>query len=171
MRCEKSCRCFLLYCALWFILQPKCIYFNFIRTGFILDAQVFEKLYKILSDLIVHAESGEHVAFQYIRSWRGYFSVYRSRRKYRTTIKSLLDIRNTAFKQYCKSIPNRDAPYKKLLLWSALDTTIAFYQEDSQILTNMLDEYEAYIFTGSNLLKSILFGFRPENKLWDHRGL
>jgi hypothetical protein len=127
-------------------------------------------LKKIISDLVDYSETGEHSTFCFIRNWPDYISLRKRRRTLKSVIKILQTAIDSTFKNYCKAIPDGSAQFIKLLACNVLQSALEFYQEEYRTQTDMIDEYEMYLFKG-NLLKSFLYEQRPESELWDHRGL
>lgn len=123
---------------------------------------------KITNDLIKYAESGKHVNFRLLRTWQEYFAIRRRRRAIGIIIKSLTTSRRKLLDRYCKDIPGQKTDFIKLLAYKALGDTLDFYIEEHRILSDMIDEYDFYILDG-NFGDFILYGGRPNNKLWDHR--
>lgn len=125
---------------------------------------------QLISELLTYAETGEHSSFAYIRNWPDYIALKKSRRTLRSVIKILESSHRNTFNNYCKLIPCGSALFIKLLACNAVKDALAFYRQEYQTQTDMIDEYEMYLLHG-NLLKSFLYEQRPDHELWDHRGI
>ena len=126
------------------------------------------KTHELLNSLLEHVESGEHIKFQFIRTWREYLELRANKRVLHSVIKSLLASKSITFKHYCKDIESGNQQFNKLLACNALSSAATFYSEDLSILIDMLDEYETYLISG-NLADIFLLDTRPDSELWDHR--
>ena len=126
------------------------------------------KTHELLNSLLEHVESGEHIKFQFIRTWREYLELRANKRVLHSVIKSLLASKSRTFKHYCKDIESGNQQFNKLLACNALSSAATFYSEDLSILIDMLDEYETYLISG-NIADIFLLDTRPDSELWDHR--
>lgn len=127
-----------------------------------------ENTYNDVEKLIAFAEAGEHKPFQFIRTWPEYLLTLRAKRALKRFIKRLQVRATSMIKKYCKDIITEAAQSNTLLAYNSLCRIISFYQEEYQIMVNMVTEYEAYIFAG-NLLSVVFGSKRTEEELWDHR--
>jgi hypothetical protein len=125
-------------------------------------------LQNLIHQLINRAESGEHTAFSYIQTWREYVIVRETRKIFRSYVKGLRATSETLFKHYCRDLVSQKEQFSKLLTCSVLDNAAVFYEGEINILEDMLDEYETYLFSG-NWLDFLFLRQRPYEKLWDHR--
>lgn len=125
---------------------------------------------QLISELLTYAETGEHCSFGFIQNWPDYAALKKSRRTLRSVIKILESSHRNTFNNYCRSVPCGSASFIKLLACNAVKNALAFYKQEYQTQTDMIDEYEMYLLHG-NLLKSFLYEQRPDYKLWDHRGI
>ena len=123
---------------------------------------------QILNELILQAESGEHLEFRFLRTWKEYRILRRSRKAMKHVIKILQHSTDSLLKAYCEDIELGTTNTSKLLAGKILDKTTQFYQQEYETLDLMLGEYEIYIVSG-NLFDFVWYGGRPEKKLWDHR--
>lgn len=124
----------------------------------------------LLIELIEHAEKDEHVSFKFIRTWQDYLTLRTSRKVIKSIIKSLMTAQKNLFRRYCKDISAGHPEFNRLLACDTLKSTISFYREEHMTIVNMLDEYETYLLSG-NLSDVFLLEQRPEDKLWDYRGI
>jgi hypothetical protein len=67
-----------------------------------------------LKELIMHAESGEHVEFKLLSTWREYFLARAQRRSLKIVIKSLRSARTKLLKTYCKEVREGKIGFKAL---------------------------------------------------------
>lgn len=124
----------------------------------------------LMSDLIHKAKSGKHQQFQFIRSWPEYINARKTRRAYKLLVSSIIGSSNKLFKKYCKEVTTGDADVFKLLAYCSTLEILKYYEEELNIISDMIDEYEAYLMTDCNFLGAWLFyDQRPLIDLWDHR--
>lgn len=123
---------------------------------------------ELLSVLLDRADKGKHLDFKFIKTWREYWTVRSSLRSVEIVVKNLTKSYNSTFKKYCKAIPAGEAQFIKLIACSTLRSAITFYEEEYNILFDMLEEFETYAARGK-FLDPLLFGQRPDQDLWDHR--
>lgn len=116
----------------------------------------------------MHAESGEHVEFKLLTTWREYFLARAQRRSLKIVIKSLRRARTKLLNTYCKEVREGRPHYTKLLVCNVLDNTVAFYTEDLITIEEMLREFELFLFSG-NFLDFVILGIRRDSEYWDHR--
>ena len=123
----------------------------------------------IMADLLKKAESGKHRQFQFLQNSFEYSKARKIRRAERLLVASIRKSAKKLFKKYCKTIPSGEADMFILMAYCTTAKMLGFYEEELNILSDMIHEYEVYLATG-NLL-DFVFGFqRPIDKLYDHRG-
>lgn len=126
---------------------------------------------QLLSDLIEHATNDHNIDFKFIDTWKEYLTVRHSRHGVKLIIKTFRSNCNRLFRQYCEELAADTATISKLLVYQVLNNAINFYEREFSILSDMIDEYEAYLMSG-NLIDTLIFNdSRPIDKLWDHRGI
>jgi hypothetical protein len=129
-----------------------------------------ETMKDLAAELVHKAESGQHRQFQFLRSWQEYSEIKELQRAHVLLTSSINKSANRLFNNYCKSVTAGTADVFNILAYSRTIDILNFYKEELDILTNMIYEYEAYLMEG-NLIDAWLFNdYRPDNKLWDHRG-
>ena len=122
----------------------------------------------LLMDLITHASSAEPMEFELVCSLHEYFTIRQRRRALKSVLKLLKASQKNLFNSYCVEVEHGTASTSKLITCVVLDTTIAFYENEYCTIDTMIGEYEIYLITG-NLFDFVLYGGRPEHKLFDHR--
>jgi hypothetical protein len=125
---------------------------------------------ELLTELLKATQAKEHRQFQLLQNTKDYFIAKRARRGHVLLLSSIKVSANKLLKTYCKSIVLGESDLTKLLAYRTLLDIKAFYQEELQILEDMLYEYECYLADG-NWLDFILGQDRSADKLVDHRGL
>ena len=123
---------------------------------------------ELLNILLDHADKGEHLKFRFIKTWQEYWTVYSNMRAVRFLVKNLVKSYKNTFKKYCKAIPTGETQFIKLIACNTLRSAIAFYEEEHNILFDMLEEFETYAARGK-FLDPLIFGQRLDQDLWDHR--
>ena len=124
----------------------------------------------IISDLIARAETAEHRQFHLLESWRDYTRAKKLRRAERFLVYSIRQSVNRLFRNYCKSVNKGDSAVLTLIAYCTSKKVLRFYEEELNILSDMITEYEYYLAAG-NFIDFIFALPRPADKLWDHRGL
>lgn len=147
------------------ILQPVCILFYY-KDVLYLNTQSQQLLHEIIN----YAESGDHRSFTFINNRSEYVTLRKGNRVLKLIIKSLRSSVTKLLKDYCKEVANGDPQFTRLLMVNTLEKAIAFYEQEFSTLSNMLEEYEEYLMSG-NFSDFVFNDRRPEDKLWDHRGV
>ena len=115
------------------------------------------------------AEQGEHKQFQFILTWFEYIRAKQERRALRLLIGSVRKSTKRLFKKYCRAVSVGTADVHQLLAYRKGKIVLKFYEEELNILSDMINEYEYYLASG-NWTDFVLGTQRPVDKLWDHRG-
>ena len=123
----------------------------------------------LLSELICNAESGKHRPFQYLISWREYSRAKKIRRAHRLLVATIKQSTSKLFKKYCEDVAAGETDVIKLLAYCTTRKVLRFYEEELDIINNMIVEYECYLAAG-NWTDFLFSTQRPADKLWDHRG-
>lgn len=123
----------------------------------------------LLLFLIRTTESGKHRQFQLLENWQEYTRAKQVKRTEAIVVASLQESAKKLFKKYCKAIKSGETDVIKLLAYCTTKEVLSFYEEELNIISDMINEYECYLFNG-NLLDFVLGTQRPIDKLWDHRG-
>lgn len=123
---------------------------------------------QLLEEILEYAEKGQSEKFQFICNRQAYKEIKNRSRANKLIISSLRSGYKKLFKKYCRGIIANNANFNLLLACRELLSVIDFYQEELQVLTDMLDEYDAYLSTVS-LMDLIIQDDRPTYTLWDHR--
>lgn len=131
---------------------------------------------KLLAELVKRAETGEHIKFDYIKSWSEYKSRKLSVKATEMLIKSLSRSADNLLKRYCKNVELGQADVTTLFVRDVLLRTREFYEKELEILFDMLDEYDAYLKGGLSIFDNILEQFvfldtRPSVSCYDYRKL
>ena len=124
----------------------------------------------LVTELVCRAESAKHMKFHFLRHWTEYTDTKKVRRAHKLLVESIRKSADRLFKQYCKSIITGDSDVINLVAYTTTKNVLSFYEEELLILDNMLEEYEAYLFSGNFIGSWLFFDYRPEDRLWDHRG-
>lgn len=125
-------------------------------------------LQEIWLRIIDCAKPSHLTKFRFIKEWSEY-KFYKSKRKYyKWLLKRLQKVTKILFKDYCSKIKRGNSNIIKLLACTKLAQTISFYKQELNTITEMIFEYEAYLFEG-NLLTAFLGEPRTEYDLRDFR--
>lgn len=130
---------------------------------------MFTGQYKeVLPHIISKAQNGEQSKFHFIRTWQD----YRFHKKHLQALKylksSLAYSTKKAFKRYCKSVAAGTSEVTDLLIYTTLVETIKYYQTEIEVITDIIYEYEAYVFEG-HLIDAWSGKWRPWEDLKDFR--
>ena len=124
---------------------------------------------QMILKIIEHAQSAKSSEFHFIRNWSEYRYYKGKSRSFRLVVNALTAGSKRLLKRYCRSIVEADGNLTTLLAYKQMLGVIAFYENEVDVLTNMINEYEAYLLTGGNWLFSILGEQRTEEQCYDHR--
>ena len=124
----------------------------------------------LISDLIYKAEASKSRQFRLLDSWQDYCEARKTRRAEILLVSSIRKSSNKLFKKYCKSVATGDTDVLNLIAYCTTLKILRFYENEIMIISEMIDEYECYLLDG-NLMDFVFAANRPDNKLWDHRGI
>lgn len=123
----------------------------------------------LMSELIDKASSGKHTQFRFLRTWREYSDTKKLKLFHELLIKSIKKSGNRLLNKYCKSIVKGNRDIISLMAYATTLNILKFYEEELDIILDMLDEYEAYLASGNFLNAFLFLDFRSSSELWDHR--
>lgn len=123
---------------------------------------------QIWLDIIDQAKTTQLTKFRFIHDWSEYKYYKKKRKHYKWLTKTLLRSADNIFKSYCTSTKLGNANVVKLLAYVKLLQTASFYKQELVTITDMVYEYEAYLFEG-NFLWAFLGEPRAECDLRDFR--
>lgn len=122
-----------------------------------------------LVTIIERAESGTHTPCEFICEWQEYQYYKAVRNSLRQVLASLFYTAESLFKKHCREVVAGTADATKLLVRNTFLRSIIFYEEELEIVGDMLCEYEAYLAAG-NFFNSFLGEIRPISERVDYRG-
>lgn len=125
-----------------------------------------EALYEALTE---KALSGEHTAFEYIKSVSERSVMLQALAGLETVIKLYDVICKDLYKAYCKQILAGDADFNLIYVLRQNIECKVFYEKEYEIAFDMLDEYKAYVRSGHFLDQWLFLHTRETWHLWDHR--
>lgn len=123
---------------------------------------------QLAEQLILRAKNGEYSEFEFICSLEEYFAVRTIRNAVRKVVKSFITSKNKLYKAYIKSIRDGVSNLDVILSISELDQVIKFYENEIWIVSDMIDEYRAYVHSG-HIWDTIVGNYRKEKDLVDFR--
>lgn len=125
---------------------------------------------ELMLTLMANAEAAKYSKFRLLRNWSEYSDVKKLRRAYRLLVASIEESASNVFNKYCKEISAGNSKVINLVAYCELIKVLCFYEKELQTITDMINEYEAYLFEDGNLISAWLFNEpRPADKLYDHR--
>ena len=122
-----------------------------------------------MSELIENADAGQHRQFQFLRSWGEYSRARSVRRLLWLTVSSIEKTADKLFKKYCSKVAACGSDLNEILAYCATKKVLNFYIKELEIITDMIQEYEAWLAAG-NFLAAFLGDNRPYDELYDFRG-
>lgn len=119
--------------------------------------------------LVHRALNSKHSNFEFLRSAQDRTSAKIVRFSYATVSKMFKKLYESTYKTYLKQVESGEQDLETLMALKQFKHCMEFYDDESKIVDDMLEEYSEYIFSG-HLLDMLLGRIRPEEDLWDHRG-
>ncbi len=107
------------------------------------------ELMDMILKVIEHAETAKLSEFQLITTWAEYRKYRNKRKAFKLLINGLRKSSNRLFKRYCRTVTAGISNFTTLLAYQRLYTTMKFYEKEIETLSDMLDEYETYLFLGN----------------------
>ena len=126
------------------------------------------ELQEMLLKVIEHADTSKLSEFQLITTWAEYRKFKDKRKAFKLLVNGLEKSSNRCFKKYCRCVTAGISDFTTLLAYQRLDATREFYQKEVDTLTDMLDEYETYLFSG-NIFWAYIGFRRQEEDMVDFR--
>ena len=119
--------------------------------------------------LVHRALNSKHSNFEFLRSAQDRTSAKIVRFSYATVSKMFKKLYESTYKTYLKQVELGEQDLETLMALKQFKHCMEFYDDESKIVDDMLEEYSEDIFSG-HLLDMLLGRIRPEEDLWDHRG-
>lgn len=123
---------------------------------------------QLILTIIEHAQTSKPSEFHLLRNWTDYKHYKSKRSSFKLLIKVLQRVTDRLFKGYCKSIVAGNENFNKLLAYQQVQQTLSFYSQELLTITDMLDEYDAYLAKG-NFFLSFFGEQRAEADMIDFR--
>lgn len=127
-----------------------------------------DEIKQFLISIMEHASTAKLPEFHFIRYWSEYQFCRRKRTSLKLLLKTLRRISKRLFKKYHKSVCKDKGNFNQLLAYQQLQVTMQFYQQELQVYTDMIYEYEAYLMEG-NFFAAFLGNIRDYADLRDFR--
>lgn len=123
---------------------------------------------EMILKVIDYAETAKLSEFQLITTWAEYRKYKGKRKAFKLLVNGLHKSSDRLFKRYCRAITAGISNFTTLLAYQRLTATKNFYEQEIEILSDMIDEYETYLFSGG--LFWAYMGFcRSEEDMVDFR--
>lgn len=122
----------------------------------------------IADQLISRAKKGNHSEFEFIRSIEEYFAARTFRKATNKVINSFTTSRNNLYNSYIKLIAKGSDNLSVILAISELNQIIKFYEDEIEIISDMIEEYVSYVHSG-HIFDTFIGNYRKEEDLYDHR--
>lgn len=123
---------------------------------------------EMILKVIEHAETAKLSEFRLITTWAEYRKFKDKRKAFKLLVNGLKKSSNRCFKRYCRAVTAGISNVSTLLAYQRLWATMEFYKKEVEILTDMIDEYETYLFSGDLFWAYIGFRRREED-MFDFR--
>ena len=104
---------------------------------------------EMILKVIEHAETAKLSEFQLITTWAEYRKFKDKCKAFKLLVNGLRKSSNRLFKRHCRSVIAGISDVTTLLAYQRLYMAMEFYKKEVEILTDMIDEYETYLFSGS----------------------
>ncbi len=103
---------------------------------------------QIAEQLIQRAKKGESSEFEFIRSLEECFASHAVRKAVKKVVKSFTTSRNNLYNVYVSAVNAGTDNLDVILSISELERVIKFYENEIYIISDMIDEYISYVFSG-----------------------
>lgn len=123
---------------------------------------------QIAEQLIQRAKKGESSEFEFIRSLEECFAAHAVRKAVKKVVKSFTTSRNNLYNVYVNAVNAGTDNLDVILSISELERVIKFYENEICIVSNMIDEYVSYVFSG-HIWDTLIGNYRKEEDLVDFR--
>lgn len=120
-------------------------------------------------ELVHRALDSKHSNFEFLRSAQDRTSAKIVRFSYATVSKMFKKLYESTYKTYLKQVELGDQDVETLMALKQFKHCMEFYNDESKIVDDMLEEYTEYILSG-HVIDTLLGKVRPDEDLWDHRG-
>ena len=120
-------------------------------------------------ELVHRALDSKHSNFEFLRSAQDRTSAKIVRFSYATISKMFKKLYESTYKTYLKQVELGDQDVETLMALKRFKHCMEFYDDESKIMDDMLEEYTEYILSG-HVIDTLLGKVRPDKDLWDHRG-
>jgi hypothetical protein len=121
----------------------------------------------VLLRIFTFAETSKLSEFHFLRTWYEYREYYLKYKNLKKLIKILKRNSKRILRAYWRAISIGEQD-NKLCTYMYLSKIISFYEQEFAVVSDMVDEYEAYLFSGY-LLSSYMGFTRSEDQLEDFR--
>lgn len=119
---------------------------------------------EVILQLVERALAGEHTKFERLRFFHEYIGARIVCKSTKKVVEALDCSADELFKNYCWAVRYQKADVNQLLAYKQLRQAVSFYEEELDIIENILSDYEEYLFAG-NFWKAVLFG--EERDTWN----
>lgn len=123
-------------------------------------------LQEFFLQLIEHALNDEHTKFEkllYLDAYLGACATYKATKK---VIMALGESADELFRKYCKAVSSQQADVNMLIAYKQLQQAIIFYKEEQQIIKDILEDYESWLWDG-HFFKAVFCGEMRD--IWNFR--
>lgn len=124
---------------------------------------------ELLLEILDHARETKPSEFRLLTDWESYRYCIKKRRSYKILVKGLKKSSDRMIKKYCKSVIAGISDLVTLLAYQRLVDAMNFYQKEVNTLSDMIDEYQTYMFSGNFFWAYVLQYPRAERDLRDFR--
>lgn len=126
---------------------------------------------ELLAEIIKRAEAGEHIKFEYIKSWREYKTRILNYKATEMLIKGIERSTKSLLKRYCSAVELGQGDVTTLLVRKALLDTKSFYDKELAMIDDMISEYDAFLHDGNFISQFLFYEIRPISECWDRRNM
>lgn len=124
-----------------------------------------------LADLLAKAAKNDHSSFILLRSPAEYRA---ARQYYKATSSAAAEfrlIRRALIKEHCKALSAGSCDTEAILAAKNLEFAVKFYEDEAEIMHDMLKEYRTYLLSGHLISTVLLNAYRSDEDCVDYRTL
>ena len=102
---------------------------------------------EIVTLLLDKAQENKHTEIRLITTYKEFRAVKKQAKALRVVLKILRNSANSVLKKYCKEVVVGEQDFSKLLAYSQLLDVAYYYEQELEIVTGMITEYDRYLDT------------------------
>lgn len=125
--------------------------------------------FEMVKQLMARARENKHSKFELITHISEYQAAFTCKSAVKKVATKFKKITNDIYKDYLKHVKNNGSDPQLLISVKEMERVAKFYKEEAKILSEMIKEYNLYIWYGGHFIKSLFGEVRAAEDLWDFR--